>query len=129
MSAETVRSGTRGFTLVELLVALVIFTVGVLGLAATTTFVVRQTTVSELSAERSAAVQEMVERLKATDYNALTNGSANVGQYTLTWTVTGGNRSKVLNITSTGPGMISGGGMPALASSVQESFTYRITQP
>jgi type IV pilus assembly protein PilV len=129
MSAPAMSAPSRGFTLVELLVALVLFTAGVLGLAATTTYVVQQTTISELTTERSAAVQELVERLKATEYTALASGSETVGEYSLTWTVANGNRSKLLNVTSTGPGMTSGGGMPSLSSSVSESFTYRVTQP
>lgn len=129
MSAGARPQPARGFTLVELLVAMVLFTAGVLGLAVTTTFVVQQTTVSELTTERSAAIQEVVERLKAVDYAILTSGSADIGVYSLVWTVTPGNRSKLVTITSTGPGVTSGGGMPSLDSAVAETFTYRMTQP
>lgn len=119
----------RGFTLVEVMVALVIFTIGVLALAGTTVFVVRQTTLAEVTTERSAAVQEVVEQLRAADFDAIANGSTTVGPYDVTWTVVQGNRSKLVSIQTVGPGLSTAGTTPALSASVSETFAYRILQP
>ena len=118
-----------GFTIIELMVALLVFTIGVLGLAATTSFVVRQTTLSEITTERAAAVQTVVERLKATDYDAVASGARDVGPFEVFWTVSTGNRSKMVIIKTKGPGLVTGSGTPSLQSDVEEFFAYRIVQP
>jgi len=121
----------NGFTLVEIIVAMIILTVGVLGLASTTVYVVRQTTMAELSTERTAALQTVVERLRASDYDALASGSDSVGVFEVTWSVSTGNRSKLLTVVTLGPGMASGGGtgMPHPSGEVADTFAYRIMQP
>lgn len=120
-----------GFTLIEVMVALIILTVGVLGLASTTIYVVRQTTMAEMATERTAALQTVVERLRASDYDALTSGTDSVGQFDVEWTVSTGNRSKLVTVVTVGPGMQSGGGsgMPHPSASVADTFAYRIMQP
>ena len=123
------RAAVGGFTIVELLVALIVFAIGMLGLAATTSFVVRQTTLSEVATERAAAVQEVVERLKATDYDQVADGTDNVGPFAVKWAVTQSNRSKMVVITTTGPGLSSASGTPTLQGDVVEYFAYRIVQP
>jgi prepilin-type N-terminal cleavage/methylation domain-containing protein len=122
-------SGRGGFTLVEVVVALIILTVGVLGLAGTTVWVVRQSTLAELSTERAAAVQTVVEQLRASDYATLAAGSDSVGRFDLSWSVTNGSRSKLVTVVSVGPGLSSGSGMPSLTGSVADTFAYRIMQP
>ncbi|MBT8337539.1 MAG: hypothetical protein KJO11_13110 [Gemmatimonadetes bacterium] len=130
MNGRTPRPATAGgFTIIELIVALLVFTIGVLGLAATTSFVVRQTTLSEITTERAAAVQQVVERLKATDYDNVSAGSDDVGPFAVLWTVSTGNRSKMVLIKTTGPGLVTGSGTPSLQSNVEEFFAYRIVQP
>lgn len=122
-------SDRRGFTLVEVVVALIILTVGVLGLAGTTVWVVRQSTLAELSTERAAAVQTVVEQLRASDYASLTAGSDSVGRFDVSWSVTNASRSKLVTLVTVGPGLSSGSGMPSLTGSVADTFAYRIMQP
>lgn len=129
MPASCEGQARNGFTLVEVMVALIILTVGVLGLAATTVWVVRQSTLSELTTERSAAVQTVVERLRASDYATLADGADSVGRFAVKWEIVDGNRSKLVNLVSVGPGLTSGSGMPSLGGNVADTFSYRIMQP
>ena len=122
-------SDRGGFTLIEVMVALIILTVGVLGLAGTTVWVVRQSTLAELTTERSAAVQTVVEQLRASDYTGLAAGSDSVGRFDVSWSVAAGNRSKLVTVVTVGPGLSSGSGMPSLTGSVADTFAYRIMQP
>ena len=121
----------RGFTVVEVVVALIILTVGVLGLAATTVYVVQQTTLAEVATERAAAVQTVVEQLRARPYPAVSDSSGSYGPYEVSWTVVPGNRSKLVTIVSVGPGLQSaeGQGMPRLHGAVADTFSYRILRP
>lgn len=119
-------SQRAGFSLVEVVIALVILTVGVLGLAATTMYVVRQTTLSEITTERSAAVQQVVEELRSTDYDLLASGSDSVGRFRVEWTVTAGNRTKHIEVVSTGPGLTSASGVPSIGADVVDTLEYRI---
>ena len=126
----TAESSPRGgFTLIEVMVALIILTVGVLGLAATTIWVVRQGTLAELTTERTAAVQTVVERLRASDYTTLAAGSDSVGRFAVEWAIVDGNRSKLVNLVTVGPGLTSGTGMPSLSGNVADTFSYRIMEP
>jgi len=125
---RTTDSREAGFSLVEVVIALIILTVGVLGLAATTMYVVRQTTLSKISTERSAAVQDVLEELRATDYSLLASGSDSVGRFWVQWTVTTGNRTKLVEIVTTGPGLTSASGVPAIGPAVTDTFDYRIME-
>lgn len=118
-----------GFTLVEVMVALIILTVGILGLAATTMYTIRQTTFGELSTERAAALQTVIEELRAVDYDSVRSGSDSVGNFAVSWTVTTSTRSKGIQIVTVGPGLRSSGGAPGLGPSVADTFVYRIIQP
>ena len=115
--------------MVEVLVAMVILAVGVLGLAGTTAVVVRQVTLSDVTTERSVALQTVVERLRATDYDLLGSGSESVGRFTASWTTYDLDGSKVVTIVTVGPGLVSGAGMPHLGSGVADTFQYKIVQP
>jgi len=123
--------GSRaGFTLIEVLVALVVLTVGVLALAGATAVAVRQVVLADVTTERAAALQSVIEGLRARPYDSLTAGSDTVGTFSATWTVSSTKRSKVLSIVTLGPGLESAyGGMPRLAAQVRDTFVYRIARP
>lgn len=126
---NTRKHAQAGFTLVEVMVALIILTVGVLGLAGTTALAVRQVTLSDVQTERSAALQSAIEQLRTTPFANLTNGSGTYGQFKAEWTIVTGNRSALATIVTTGPGLSSGSGMPGLKASVADTFVYRIVRP
>lgn len=123
------RNRNAGFSLVEVVVALVILAVGVLGLAGTTAVVVRQVTLADVTTERAQALRTVVERLRATPYDALGAGSDTLGHFTAEWTVTDLGQSKMLRIVTSGPGLVSGEGMPQLGTAVSDTLVYRILEP
>ena len=118
------RSG--GFTIIEVLFALIILTFGVLGLASTTLWVVRQTQVSEVATERTVALQSVIEELRAMPYTSVVAGSGTEGNFSVSWSVVEASNSKLVTVTTTGPGLLTTGGFPTLSPSVSETFDYRI---
>jgi type IV pilus assembly protein PilV len=77
-----------GFTLVELLVAMIIFAVGMLGLAATAGSVTRMMGGARRQTIAAQVAQSRIERLRASPCTALTGGSETVRGVTNIWTVT-----------------------------------------
>jgi hypothetical protein len=114
--------------MVEVIIAMIILTVGVLGLAGTTAFVIRQTTLSDLMTERSAAFQTVVDRLQSLPYDSVGPGADLVGIFPVTWTSTAvGGQNKLVQIITTGPGMSGAAGQaPFNAPQVVDTFTFRI---
>lgn len=134
MNAQSSPPGDRaGFTLVEVVIAIVILAVGVLGLAGATAFAVRQVTVSELNTKRTAAVQSVVEMLRSMDYDDLStaDGDSTIAPFSVRWTTDSLNQINTrVTVVTVGPGFTSqGGGMPVLDGEKQETFVYRITRP
>lgn len=127
---KTPESSTSGFTLVEVIVAVVILAFGLLGMAGTTAAVVRQLTLADVTTERSTALQTTIERLKGIPYDSIVSSSDSVGAYQVSWTVWQASQWKVVSIVTVGPGMSAAdGGFPVLNRSVADTFTYRVLNP
>jgi len=120
-----------GFTIVEVLVAIIVLTFGLLGMAGTTALVVRQISLAEVSTERSVALQTTLERLQALPFDSVADGADSVGIIGIRWEVTAAfDQWKVVDVITTGPGMGRGsGGFPMLVGNVPDTFTYRIIHP
>ena len=106
-----------GFTIVEVMIAIVILAVGMLALATTSIFATTQVKLADLKTEQSLAVQEAIEQLRAgpwTSVTSLASGSAiQAGSYDVWWTVTGvaGNPNlRRVDVFTRGPGYIGGQG-------------------
>jgi prepilin-type N-terminal cleavage/methylation domain-containing protein len=78
----------RGFSLVEVLLAVVILTVGVLALASTSSRVVKLISFGGRMGGSSLVAEGRFELLRATACAALASGSTVEGPYTVRWTVT-----------------------------------------
>jgi Tfp pilus assembly protein PilV len=116
-----------GFTIVELVIAVIVLAIGMLGMAGTTALVVRQVTLADVNTERAAAVQAVIERLRATSTGSISTGTQTVGSYTVAWSVTDSSTySRTVRVISTGPGLRkqTGGGIPSLSASVADTFKF-----
>jgi type IV pilus assembly protein PilV len=128
----TAAEGRRGFSLVELVIAVVILAFGVLGLAGTTALVVRQVTLADVNTERAAALQSVVERIRSTTYTGVGTGSQTIGAYAVTWSVTDSTiTTKTVRVITTGPGLRkdTAAVVPTLGNSVRDTFTMIVLKP
>jgi len=99
VAAPRVAAPRAGFTIVELLVAMMVFGIGVLGLAATTATVVRLMGSASRQSMAATVAQSRIEKLRGVPCAALTSGSETVRGITSAWTVTTVTRG--VNITET----------------------------
>jgi prepilin-type N-terminal cleavage/methylation domain-containing protein len=123
-------SSKDGFTLIEVMVSMVILVFGVLALGGTTMYVMRQVNVSDLWTERVAAVQSVVERVKAQPYDTVANGVDTLGAFAVEWrSWTEGARSKGVEVVSTGPGLVSTANGPMIDPAVVDTLYYQVVRP
>ncbi|CAB1075920.1 hypothetical protein D1AOALGA4SA_3724 [Olavius algarvensis Delta 1 endosymbiont] len=84
--------GSRGFTLMEVLIALAIFSIGILAVGTLQITSSNSNTGARIYTEEYTWVLDQIEQLAALDYDdaALDAGTRSVvqGPYTITWTVT-----------------------------------------
>lgn len=125
----------RGYSLVELVIAVVILAVGILGLAGATSWAVRQVNVADLRTERAMVVQSVLERLKAADFDDVRNGqkdgSGGLRPFTTEWTTTEENYDLVaVEVVTVGPGyQPRQGAMPVLVPNKADTFHFQIPRP
>jgi len=105
-------SANRGFTLIEVLVAVFLLTVALLGTAALTTTVIKGNSLSQRSTTATTLAKDKLEELKARSFTSLSGGTdswnaegttGGTAYYTRTWTVTGTD-PKTITVTVTWPG-------------------------
>ena len=113
-----------GFTIVEVVFAFMILALGALGMAGTPVLMVRQTTLADVTTDRAAALQTTIERIRAQPCDSVLAGSDSVGLYHISWTVRDGLHWKGVDIVTTGPVLSSAPGLPGLAPSVPDTFSY-----
>ena len=123
-------SDRGGFSLVELSVAIVIFAVGTLGLAGMTVGLQRQAVVAGLQSERNSAVISAVERVRAMDFDSLTNGSVQTGQFTSSWLVSvTGPHTRGVRIVTVGPALVLGPAGAYMTSAQADTLEYPLVRP
>ena len=104
---RTATSPRRGFTIVELVVAILVLTTGLIALAGTSTFVLRQMTGGTLQTAAAAMVQSRFDSLSSVRCSTLattaagTSGTSTVRGITERWAVVDGVNVKVLHDTVT----------------------------
>ena len=97
-----------GFTIVEVLIAVMILTVGLLGLASTAGYVTRMIGQGNRYTEAATMASKQLELLRAGGCSTAANGSSANGRFTISWTVadssTGSQRHATkVNLTVTSP--------------------------
>lgn len=122
----------KGFSMVEVIIAIVVLAVGVLGFAGTTAYIVRQVTLADVMTERSAALQSTIERLQAMDFDSVDYGYDSVGVFGIRWSsVSETTQSKLVTIITNGPGLHTSAAnpFPMLGPNVLDTFEYRVIRP
>ena len=76
-----------GFTLIEVVIALAIFTVGILAVFSLHISSIRGNTVARGVTENVTAATSKVEELMAADYDDLASGSGTDGYFSINWNV------------------------------------------
>lgn len=103
----------EGFSLVEVVVSMLILSVGVLAMGGSTGYMLSQVRLAGFMTDRNVAVREVGERLRAiewTDVPATCNTTTfNVGDYSVTCTTQQlGVHVQRVDLVSVGPGYVSG---------------------
>ncbi len=88
--------GRSGFTITELLLSVIIISVGVVGFASAVGLVATELRIGGRDTEVAALLADQAERIKSLSYDAVTEGSRGVGEYVLEWEVKSFDPKKVV---------------------------------
>jgi len=100
-----VRDRVRGgFTLVEVVIALLVMTLGVLTLASTTLWVVHESELGDPTPEQAAAPRSIVDGLDARPQGDVAAATPAQGGHTISWSVSAGARPAAIELLRTGAG-------------------------
>jgi prepilin-type N-terminal cleavage/methylation domain-containing protein len=124
-------SARGGFSLVEIIAAIMILSTGLLAMAASMTFVSAQLRSTAFDTQRVLARQQVIEQLRGTFFANLTTSSAgvNVGRYNVRWVVTtpaGVGAVRRVAVITTGPAYRAGKGARV---QVADTATIEIVSP
>ena len=93
----------HGFTIIEVVVAIMIFSLGILALVSTAATMTRMVGRSQQYNMAASLAQQRFEILKATACASMASGSATSGVYSTAWTVTAVTNGKQVAVTVTSP--------------------------
>jgi len=118
--------------MVEVIIAIMVLAVGVLGLAGTTAYIVRQVTLAHMMTERTAALQTVIERVQAMPFDSVGAGSDSIGSFAVKWSATNESTwSRLVTVITVGPGVRASGSSstPFLGPDVADTFVIRKIAP
>jgi Tfp pilus assembly protein PilV len=124
---KTTRRG--GFSMVEVVIAIMVLSFGLLAMAASTGYVAAQLRSSVFDTQRNLARQRTVELLRSTVFQNVTTNTAGqtVGRYTVRWNVTNVSAmQRNVQIITVGPAYRAGRGSRA---TVTDTSTITIVSP
>ena len=99
-------NNSGGFSLVEVVVAILVLSFGLLAMAASTGYVATQLRSTTWDTQRNLARQQVIEQLRATVFANITQNTAGqaIGPYTVRWNVTNVSAAqRRVEIITTGP--------------------------
>jgi type II secretory pathway pseudopilin PulG len=120
-----------GLSLVELVVAMLVLAIGLLGMAAGTGWMIRAVDLAQLETARGAALQSAVETIRGTEWNDLEDGQGTFGDYTVRWTtVTATAEGRHFRFEVVGPGRGTTGsqGLPHISQTASMTLDYRVSR-
>lgn len=91
---------TEGFSLVELLISVIIISIGIVGFATAVGLMATELWFGRRDTEMSMAITDKVEELKAMGAANVTASSETVGDYQLSWTIVDTSPTKVRLVTN-----------------------------
>jgi len=122
--------GSAGFTLVEMMIAVVILVMGLVAVAQGSVLMINQVNVSDVRTERIVARQTAIERLRAMPFVSVAASNLTVGDFTMTWTVQStATNSRLLQVITSGPGTQAGTSPPQVVATVVDTVQVRIVRP
>ena len=130
--ARRPRLGRSGVSLVELIVAMFVLTVGMLGMAAGTSWTIRAVEIARVETERAAVLQSAIEQVRAVPFDNIADGTFTQGAYQVAWRITAMEQhSRTLEFLLRGPGRAVGsyGVAPPISLDATDVLTYRIIRP
>ncbi len=122
--------GTTGFSLLEVIIAITILSIGLLGMGTTMLYGVRTVTIADLASERAAARQAGIERLRAMPYDSLAVGQDSLGLFVLSWSpLVTTSTSTSMRVITVGPGSSAGPDGLSLSPQVADTFDFLVLRP
>src|SRR5688572_5439297 len=117
MNEQTSAQG--GFSLVEIVAAMMILSFGLLAMAASTGYVSAQLRSTAFDSQRNFARQQVVEQLRGTYFDQIATNTAglSVGRFTVSWVVTSPvSPVRRVSVITTGPAYKGSGGSRVVVS-------------
>lgn len=130
MNANPEINRKNGFSLVEVMVATMVLTVGLLAMAASTGYISAQLRSTTFDTRRTAAKSQVVERLRAMPYASLPTAgtplTTTVGDFTVTASSVFSTNFATVTLTTVGPAYRQRSGS---MTSVSDQMTFTILRP
>jgi len=92
-----------GFTIIEVVVAIIVLTIGVLGLASTAATVTRMVAQGQRYSNATTLAAQRFEILRSTACASMVDGSSTSGTYSVAWTVAASGTGKEVTVIVTSP--------------------------
>lgn len=85
--SKAFQKGEAGFSLIEVLIALSIFTIGILGVASLVISSINENALARRLTEATALAEDRLESMLALPYEDINTGQTTEGAYTVSWNV------------------------------------------